>query len=186
MTFTLPTLLTLFRIFLIPVFVICFYWPSPWSHSLATAVFALASFTDWVDGYLARALNQESRFGAFLDPVADKLMVAVAIILLVQAHPNAWMVIPSMIIISREIAVSALREWMAELGSRGEVKVNFIGKVKTTAQLVSLMLLIYAEDVWGLPTYTFGMVLYYLSAVLTLYSMVLYLKAAWPYLTDES
>jgi CDP-diacylglycerol--glycerol-3-phosphate 3-phosphatidyltransferase len=140
MTLTLPTLLTFFRIALIPVFVVVFYLPVPWAHTAATLVFMVAAFTDWLDGYLARAMGQESPFGAFLDPVADKLMVAVAIVLLVQTNPTVWLAIPSVIIISREITVSALREWMAELGKRTTVQVSFAGKAKTVAQLFSLVL----------------------------------------------
>lgn len=180
MKLTLPTILTLFRIILIPVFVVVFYLPTPWANMAAAIIYAVASITDWFDGYLARVLNQESAFGAFLDPVADKLMVVVAIVLLVEANPSPWIAIPSIIIISREITVSALREWMAELGSRATVKVSFVGKAKTVAQLLSLILLIYHESLFGLPIYQIGMGLYYLAAFLTLYSMMVYLKAAWP------
>lgn len=180
MKLTLPTILTLFRIILIPVFVIVFYLPMPWAHAAAAFIYAIASLTDWFDGYLARVLNQESAFGAFLDPVADKLMVVVAIILLVEANPSPWMAIPSLIIISREITVSALREWMAELGSRTTVKVSFVGKAKTTAQMFSLFLMIYHQELLGIPMFETGLAFYYLSAILTLYSMLIYLKAAWP------
>lgn len=180
MKLTVPTILTLFRIILIPVFVVIFYWPAPWANVAAAAIYTIASITDWIDGYLARILNQESSFGAFLDPVADKLMVVVAIVLLVEANPSPWIAIPSIIIISREITVSALREWMAELGSRATVKVSGVGKAKTVAQLLSLILLIYHEPLIGLPIYQIGMGLYYLAAFLTLYSMLVYLKAAWP------
>ena len=180
MKLTLPTILTLFRIILIPVFVIVFYLPMPWAHAAAAFIYAIASLTDWFDGYLARVLNQESAFGAFLDPVADKLMVVVAIILLVEANPSPWMAIPSLIIISREITVSALREWMAELGSRTTVKVSFVGKAKTTAQMFSLFLMIYHQELFGIPMFETGLAFYYLSAILTLYSMLVYLKAAWP------
>ena len=143
MNLTLPTLLTFFRIILIPVFVVVFYLPVSWAHTAATVIFVGASLTDWLDGYLARAMDQESRFGAFLDPVADKLMVAVAIVLLVEANPTPWLAIPAVVIICREISVSALREWMAELGKRATVKVSFAGKAKTVAQLFSLILMIY-------------------------------------------
>ncbi len=186
MKLTLPTLLTLFRIVLIPVFVIVFYWDAPWAPVAAAVIYALASITDWFDGWLARVLDQESAFGAFLDPVADKLMVAVAIVLLVETHPSLLMTLPALIIISREITVSALREWMAELGNRAAVKVSFVGKAKTTAQMFSLFLMIWETPLWGLPVFEIGLVLFYLSAILTLYSMLVYLRAAWPVMMENS
>lgn len=186
MNYTLPTIITLFRILLIPVFVAVFYWPSSWAYTAAALIYTLASITDWIDGYLARKLNQESAFGAFLDPVADKLMVVVAIVLIVEANPSPWVAIPSLIIISREITVSALREWMAELGSRATIKVSFVGKAKTTAQLISLIMMIYHESLFGVSMFDMGLYLYYLAAFLTLYSMALYLKAAWPVMSDHS
>ena len=185
MKITLPTGITLFRIGLIPLFVIVFYLPFAWSHLIATAIFALACFSDWVDGYLARKLKQESAFGAFLDPVADKLIVVVAIILIVGANPSIYVALPSVIIVAREITVSALREWMAELGSRATIKVSFIGKVKTAAQLFSLFLMIYAEPFFGYPMFQIGLGFYYLAALFTIISMVLYLKAAWPVITEN-
>jgi len=185
MKITLPTGITLFRIGLIPLFVIVFYLPFSWSHFVATAIFALACFSDWVDGYLARKLKQESAFGAFLDPVADKLIVVVAIILIVEANPSIYVALPSVIIVAREITVSALREWMAELGSRATIKVSFIGKVKTAAQLFSLFLMIYAEPVFGYSMFQIGLGFYYLAAIFTIISMVLYLKAAWPVITEN-
>ena len=148
MKLTVPTALTLFRIVLIPIFILLFYWPSPLGAKLAALVFAFASITDWIDGFLARMLHQESAFGAFLDPVADKLIVAAAIVLIVQADPRALVAIPSVIIVSREIAVSALREWMAEVGERAAVKVSFVGKAKTTVQMFSLVFLIWQQDLW--------------------------------------
>lgn len=180
MKITVPTAITLFRIGLIPLFVIVFYLPFTWANVVATAIFGLASLTDWADGYLARALKQESRFGAFLDPVADKLMVVVAIVLLVESHPSIYIAIPSVIIIAREISISALREWMAELGDRTAVRVSFIGKAKTTTQLISLLLLIYQEPLAGLPIFEIGLFGYYLAAILTMVSMFLYLRTAWP------
>lgn len=180
MKVTIPTAITLFRICLIPLFVIVFYLPFAWSDLAAAAIFTFASITDWVDGYLARLLKQESSFGAFLDPVADKLMVVVAIVLIVQAHPSVYVAIPSVIIVAREISVSALREWMAELGDRNVVQVSFIGKAKTTTQLIALILMIYAEPHFDLPTFEIGLVTYYLAAFFTVLSLVLYLKAAWP------
>jgi len=185
MKLTLPTLLTLFRIVLIPVFVVVFYWNAPWAHVVAAVIYALASITDWFDGWLARVLGQESAFGAFLDPVADKLMVAVAIVVLVETHPSLLVTLPALIIISREITVSALREWMAELGNRTAVKVSFIGKAKTTAQMFSLFLMIWEQPLWGLPVFEIGLVLFYVSALLTLYSMMLYLRAAWPVMMEN-
>jgi CDP-diacylglycerol--glycerol-3-phosphate 3-phosphatidyltransferase/cardiolipin synthase len=174
-----PTLLTLIRIALIPVFALAYYLPVSWANIATTAIFILAGVTDWFDGYLARRLDQASAFGAFLDPVADKLMVAVALILLMQTHPTAWMAIPAAVIIGREIAVSALREWMAELGQRARVAVSFLGKYKTTAQILALILLLYHEPLFGLDTPVLGFILLYAAAVLTLWSMFVYLRAAW-------
>ncbi len=185
MKLTLPTLLTLFRILLIPVFVVVFYWKAEWAHLAAAVIYALASITDWFDGWLARILKQESAFGAFLDPVADKLMVAVAIVVLVEAHPSLLMTLPALIIISREITVSALREWMAELGNRAAVKVSFVGKAKTTAQMFSLFLMLWEQPLWGLPVFEIGLLLFYVSALLTLYSMFIYLRAAWPVMMEN-
>ena len=175
----IPILLTFIRIGLIPVFVLAYYLPVTWANIATTGVFVLAGATDWFDGYLARRLNQTSAFGAFLDPVADKLMVAVALILLMQTHPNAWMAVPAAIIIGREIAVSALREWMAELGKRAHVAVSFLGKYKTALQILALILLLYHEPLLGLPTQTIGFSLLYAAAGLTLWSMFVYLETAW-------
>ncbi len=179
---TIPNLITLFRIVLIPVFVLLFYLPVSWSHIATTAVFGLAALTDWFDGYLARRLQQLSSFGAFLDPVADKLIVAAALVMLVQANPTPWFVIPAIIIIGREIAISALREWMAEIGERAQVAVSMIGKIKTTIQMIALLLLLFRAPLGPFPTQEAGMVLLYVAAALTLWSMVIYLKAAWPLL----
>ena len=179
----IPNLLTLLRIVLVPVFVLVFYLPVSWAHALTALIFALAAVTDWLDGYLARRLEQSSHFGAFLDPVADKLMVAVALVLLVQANPNPLLAIPAAVIVGREIAISALREWMAEVGKRGHVAVSFIGKFKTGAQMAALLLLLYRDPLLSLPTLTIGYVLLYVAAGLTLWSMLMYLKAAWPALT---
>ncbi len=176
----LPNLLTLLRIALIPVFVVVFYAPMKWAHLASAAIFGLAAVTDWVDGYLARRWSQTSAFGAFLDPVADKLMVAVALVLLVQVNPTPILAIPAAIIIGREIAVSALREWMAEIGERAQVAVSALGKFKTTAQMAALLLLLYRDPIGDLPTMTVGYVLLYTAAALTFWSMVVYLQAAWP------
>jgi len=177
---TTPTLLTLVRIALIPVLVLFFYLPWELSRPATALIFTLAAVTDWLDGYLARKLNQTSAFGAFLDPVADKLMVAVALVLLVQADPTPWLAIPAAIIIGREIAVSALRERMAELGKGAEVAVNMVGKIKTSSQMVAIILLLYRDPVLNLPVQVIGFVLVYIAASLTLWSMILYLLRAWP------
>lgn len=182
----IPNLLTLLRIALIPVFVAIFYLPVPWARLVCALVFTAAAVTDWLDGYLARRWGQTSPLGAFLDPVADKLMVAIALVLLVQADPRALLALPAAVIIGREIAVSALREWMAEVGARATVAVSLSGKLKTTAQMVAIVLLILQTPVLGLPTPMLGLILLYLAALLTLWSMIQYLRAAWPALTAHS
>ncbi len=182
MQMNLPTILTLLRIILIPFFIIAFYLPVEWGRLAATALFVLAAITDWLDGYLARKLNQASPFGAFLDPVADKLMVAAALVLLVTDMPNLWVAIPAIVIIGREIAISALREWMAEMGSRTNVAVSMIGKIKTAVQMVAIVMLLYRDPIGEIPVSIVGMVLLYVAMLLTLWSMVMYLRAAWPVL----
>ncbi|HHH40233.1 MAG TPA: CDP-diacylglycerol--glycerol-3-phosphate 3-phosphatidyltransferase [Sedimenticola sp.] len=184
MNLSIPNLLTLLRIILIPVFVVIFYLPWAWAWQVCALVFALAGFTDWLDGYLARRLNQVSAMGAFLDPVADKLMVSTALILLVQSDPTPALAVPAAVIIGREITVSALREWMAEIGARARIAVSMIGKIKTTVQMTAIFLLLFRIDVLTLPVYTIGYVLLYLAVVLTLWSMVVYLRAAWPSLVS--
>lgn len=174
----LPNILTLSRIVMIPVFVVIFYLPVQWSYLVSAAIFALAGATDWLDGYLARKLNQSTPFGAFLDPVADKLMVAVALTVLIEEHASLILTIPATVIIGREIVISALREWMAEIGSRASVAVSYIGKIKTTAQMVSIIILLAVPP--GVFWAWVGTGLLYLAAVLTFWSMLLYLKAAWP------
>ncbi|MCB1958610.1 MAG: CDP-diacylglycerol--glycerol-3-phosphate 3-phosphatidyltransferase, partial [Rhodocyclaceae bacterium] len=181
--YNLPNLLTLLRIVLIPVFVVVFYLPMAWAHEAATVIFVLAAITDWLDGYLARRMQLVSALGAFLDPVADKLMVATALVLVVQADPQVAIAVAAAVIIGREITISALREWMAELGKRTRVSVSEIGKFKTAAQMAAIALLIYRDDVWEIPVYTVGLVLLYVAVVLTLWSMTLYLRAAWPSLS---
>ena len=183
--FTIPNNLTFLRIFLIPFFVGSYYLPVSWANELSTFLFALAAITDWLDGYLARRWQQTSPLGAFLDPVADKLMVAAALVVLVQADPTIFMVVPAIVIIGREITISALREWMAELGARAQVAVSVIGKFKTALQMVALLLLIYRDDLFGLPIYTIGYVLLYIAVILTLWSMMVYLQAAWPSLSGQ-
>jgi len=182
---TIPNILTLLRILLIPVLVVVFYLPVPWSGPAAALVFAVAAFTDWLDGHLARLWQQTTSLGAFLDPVADKLIVAVALVLLVQSDPRMLLAVPAAIIIGREIAISALREWMAELGSRATVAVSMVGKVKTTAQMLAIFLLLFQQDYLGLPIKDVGYLLLYVAALLTLWSMLVYLKAAWPSFREE-
>lgn len=186
MHLNLPNLLTLFRIGLIPFLVLFFYLPLPWGHTAAALIFAVAAGTDWLDGYLARRMQETSAFGAFLDPVADKLMVATALVVLVDANPTPLpgviLAVAAMVIIGREIAISALREWMAEIGEHAAVAVNYIGKIKTTIQMIALILLLYREPVAGLPTAGIGLVLLVIAAGLTLWSMMIYIRAAWPFL----
>lgn len=176
----IPNLLTLLRIILIPVFVAVYYLPGEWGNITAAIVFLIAGITDWLDGYLARVLNQSSAFGAFLDPVADKLMVAFALVLLVSDPNLPYLAIPAAIIVCREIAVSALREWMAELGKRASVAVSFVGKVKTVSQMFSIVLLLACNPLHAGLLMVVGYASLYLAALLTLWSMIMYLKAAWP------
>ena len=186
MIWTVPNILTLLRIILIPVLVLVFYLPGQWSYQLSAAIFGLAALTDILDGYLARRLRQISVFGAFLDPVADKLMVAVALVLLVQDNPSPLFAIPAVVIIGREIAISALREWMSEIGERTRVAVSVIGKIKTITQMVAILLLLYKLPLGPLPTHDVGLILLYVAAILTLWSMFVYLRAAWPILSGQS
>ena len=186
MKLTVPTMLTLLRILLIPVLVLVFYLPYKWTSFAAAFIFAFASITDWLDGWIARRYNQFSAFGAFLDPVADKLMVAIALLLTVQKHPTVWMALWAAVIIGREIAVSALREWMAELGQRATVKVATIGKIKTIVQMVALVCLLYQEPFLGLNIFLIGEWLLAAAALLTLWSGFAYLRAAWPVLREDA
>ncbi len=184
MPLNIPNLLTWLRIVLIPLFVAVFYLPHSWisgheANLVATAIFAIAALTDWLDGYLARSLNQTSAFGAFLDPVADKLMVAAALIVLVKLGRVDAMV--SLVIIGREIAISALREWMAKIGASKSVAVSFLGKVKTTAQMAAILLLLYHEKMPLIDAQTVGTGLIYIAAILTLWSMAYYLRMALPH-----
>ncbi|CAH1205977.1 CDP-diacylglycerol--glycerol-3-phosphate 3-phosphatidyltransferase [Candidatus Nitrotoga sp. BS] len=183
MPLNIPNLLTWFRILLIPVFLGVFYLPDATlsmhhKHLVSAVIFALAALTDWLDGYLARALNQTSAFGAFLDPVADKLMVAAALIVLVKLGYVDMFI--AFIIIGREIAISALREWMAQLGESKSTAVSMLGKVKTVFQMIAILLLLWHDSLVGLPTNTLGTLLIYFAAVLTLWSMIYYLKLALP------
>ncbi len=181
----LPNSLTLLRIAMIPVFVVVFYLPFKWNNQLACVVFVLAALTDLLDGYLARKLDQISPLGAFLDPVADKLMIAVVLVLLVEQDSSPFLALPAAIIIGREITVSALREWMAELGASSKVAVSIYGKIKTTMQMVALSLLIYHDPVYGLPVYALGYICLYIAAILTMWSMFDYLYSAWPKLKES-
>ena len=181
----IPNILTLSRIIMIPVFVIIFYLPVSWNYLAACVIFILAAITDGLDGYYARKLGLASALGAFLDPVADKLMIAVVLVLLVEDQPSIWLALPAAVIIGREITISALREWMAELGASSKVAVSGYGKLKTICQMVALGFLIYHNPLFGIPIYAIGMVLLYIASILTLWSMFLYLKAAWPQLKDS-
>ena len=193
MQWNAPNILTLLRIALIPLFVVAYYLPYRDAHVVATVLFVVAAITDWLDGYLARRLQQLSPFGAFLDPVADKLMVAAALVML-AADPGIYaaaldarvFAIVVLVILGREITVSALREWMAELGNRSRVAVSFVGKFKTTAQMFAIPFLIWREPLWGLPVFRTGEILLYAAAALTLWSMLVYLRLAWPSLMQPN
>ena len=176
----LPNLLTLARILLVPIFVLVYIVPGPSTYLIASALFALAAFTDWLDGYLARRLNQTTRFGAFLDPVADKLIVVTALVLLIGHHSSIWLTLPGIIIIGREIVISALREWMAEMNRRGIVAVTWLGRVKTTFQMIAMVVLLANPPIMDRPWVIIGYTLLYVAAIMTLWSMAIYLKAAWP------
>lgn len=178
--YTIPNLLTGLRIALIPAIVVLFYLPYTWADMACGLAFALAGITDSFDGYLARRLGQVSPLGAFLDPVADKLIVAVALVLLVSRDPHWWVTLAAAVIIGREIAISALREWMAEIGARHRVAVSAMGKYKTILQVVGLSMMLFRQDLLFLPIYDIGLVLTIIAAVLTLWSMAAYLRAAWP------
>jgi CDP-diacylglycerol--glycerol-3-phosphate 3-phosphatidyltransferase/cardiolipin synthase len=183
----LPNTLTWLRILMIPAIFVLFNLPYWWKDPAACAAFALAGITDSLDGYFARKWGLTSRLGAFLDPVADKLIVATALVLIVSGDPKSWfLVVVAIVIIGREIAVSALREWMAEIGARGRIKVSMWGKIKTIMQIVGLSFLLYRRDLLGIPVYKLGLVLTGIAAVLTLWSMFLYLKLAWPELRGSS
>jgi len=179
-------MLTWFRIAAIPLIAFVYYLPpSEWMHPIACAIFSIAGFTDWLDGYLARRLNLTSKFGAFLDPVADKLMVTTTLVIIVQSDPRIVIALIAAIIIGREFTISALREWMAELGARNVVAVSGSGKLKTILQMVGLGMMIWTYPLYGLPIYEIGMVLLIISAGLTMYSMFIYIRAAWPALQDS-
>ncbi len=179
----IPNILTSLRILLIPCIVVVYYLPYKWSLFAAAAIFGLAAVTDWFDGYLARKLNQSTAFGAFLDPVADKLMVAVALVMLVETYSSVYVTLPAMIIVGREIVISALREWMAEIGKRASVAVSNVGKIKTALQMLAILLLL-ASTPNTMLSYA-GIATLYGAAILTLWSMWVYLKAAWPEMNKD-
>ena len=181
----IPNALTVFRIFLIPIFVLTFYLPFSWSYFVCAFIFWLAAFTDLLDGYLARKLNQSTPFGAFLDPVADKLMVVISLGLLIERIDAWYFTLPALVIIGREILISALREWMAEIGERNSVAVSMVGKIKTALQMLAIFLFLFVQQQDGLIYYTAFMT-FYASVLLTLWSMFVYLKAAAPSLLNES
>jgi CDP-diacylglycerol--glycerol-3-phosphate 3-phosphatidyltransferase len=180
MDWNLPNTLTWTRIAAIPLIVLLFYMPYQWADPAAGLLFAAAGITDSLDGYFARRLGQISRLGAFLDPVADKLVVAVALVLLLSRDPRAVIVLTAAVIIGREITISALREWMAEIGARRKVAVSQLGKYKTILQITGLSLMLYRRPLFELPTYEPGVALTVVAAGATLVSMVAYLRAAWP------
>lgn len=188
MPLNIPNSLTWARIVLIPIIVGIYYLPADWltaeqRNLIATGVFVLAAITDWLDGYLARTLGQTSAFGAFLDPVADKLMVAAALIVLVELERAG--AVAAFVIVGREIAISALREWMAKIGASKSVAVSLLGKIKTTAQMVAIPLLLYNDPLFGVDSHALGSLLLFVAVALTLWSMLYYMKAAWPLLVSD-
>lgn len=195
MSFPIANVLTFARIIMIPLVVVLFYLPYSWSNPAAATVFILAAITDSLDGYLARRLGQISALGAFLDPVADKLMVATALILLVSHdpqplelisfNPQILITLTAAVIVGREITISALREWMAEMGARGKVAVSSLGKIKTIFQMTGLSMMLFRSDVWFIPAFELGVYCLVAAAALTLWSMVIYLRAAWPALVES-
>ena len=170
---------------MIPVLVIVFYLPVDWSNVAAVVIFILAGLTDWLDGWIARRFGMTSTFGAFLDPVADKLMVGVALIIIVQRYPEIMLALAAAVIIGREITISALREWMASLGEAARVKVAWTGKIKTILQMVAIGFLLYGEPLGWLPVPVIGRVLLVLAAILTVVSMISYLHSAWPAIREK-
>jgi len=181
----LPNILTVSRVVLIPVMLIFFYLPFEWNRIAACTVFFFASITDFFDGYFARKHKTFSKFGAFLDPVADKLTVTTALIILLQDNPSIPMMIATAVIVGRELTISALREWMADLGERTTVNVAYIGKVKTLFQMFAIGFLLYQNALWGIPVYTIGLTLLYIATALTIWSMYVYLRAAWPMMKEK-
>ncbi|WP_158770234.1 CDP-diacylglycerol--glycerol-3-phosphate 3-phosphatidyltransferase [Paraglaciecola sp. L1A13] len=185
---TIPNIITLIRVLLIPIFVAVYFLDWKWAHQAAAFIFWFAAITDWFDGYLARKLEQSTAFGAFLDPVADKLIVATALLLITDTYATAWITVPAILLLAREVYISALREWMGQKGLQDTVKVSFMGKAKTMAQMLALIgLLSEMQYFMGIPIYwvTLGYILLYFAAVLSLWSMVTYTIAAWPSLSKS-
>ncbi|MFC7001607.1 CDP-diacylglycerol--glycerol-3-phosphate 3-phosphatidyltransferase [Pseudobowmanella zhangzhouensis] len=185
---TIPNILTSMRVLLIPVFVVVYFLDWKWAHQVSAFIFWFAAVTDWFDGYLARKLQQSTAFGAFLDPVADKLIVSAALLMIAHTYQDPWITVAAVLLTSREVFVASLREWMAEHGQRDSVKVSFVGKAKTMAQMLALIgLLSELEYFMGFPIYwvTLGKILLLIATVLSVWSMVVYLKAAWVYLVVE-
>jgi CDP-diacylglycerol--glycerol-3-phosphate 3-phosphatidyltransferase len=183
--YNLPTNLTLLRIALIPLLMVVFYVPWQSSNVACMLIFLAAGITDWLDGYLARKMQMETPFGAFLDPVADKLMVAIVLVLLVQQQASAYLAIPAAVIIGREITIASLREWMAEIGEQATVKVSQLGKWKTTTQMLAIGMLLFREDLFGIPINYCGYALLYIAAILTLWSMINYLRSAFSVIAQK-
>lgn len=184
---TIPNIITMLRVVLIPVFVVVYFWDWKWAHQAGAFVFWFAAITDWFDGYLARKLKQSSAFGAFLDPVADKLIVAAALIMITHTYTEVWITVPAILLMAREVYISALREWMGQQGKSDTVAVSFVGKAKTMAQMLALIgLLSELEYFMGFPIYwvTLGTILLYIAAVLSVWSMMTYTVAAWRDLTS--
>jgi len=179
-TFNIANLLTFIRIVCIPLIAVVFFMPFELSRPIAAVIFILAALTDWLDGWVAREFDQTSKLGAFLDPVADKLIVSVALILIVQSAPTILNSVIAAIIIGREITISALREWMSELGARHQVTVTGYAKLKTVFQMFGLSFMLFEIPVFGIPIYLIGKILLITAAVLTLWTMLLYLVKAWP------
>lgn len=188
MIWTIPNCITIFRVLLIPLFVTVFFLDWRWAHETAAFIFWLAAITDWFDGYLARKLEQSSAFGAFLDPVADKLIVAAALLMISVKYNSAMITIAAIVLLMREIYVSALREWMSQLGASAAVKVSIVGKAKTMAQMLALIgLLSGLEEFMGFPIYwvTLGKILLFIAAALSFWSMLLYTKSAWKVVVSQ-
>lgn len=185
---TIPNLITVFRVLLIPVFVTVYFLDWRWAHEAGAFIFWFAAITDWFDGYLARKLQQSTPFGAFLDPVADKLIVAAALLMITHEYSSIWITVPAIILLMREIYISALREWMSEIGASNLVKVSFLGKAKTMAQMLALIGLLSGLDYFmGFPIYwvLLGKIMLYIAAILSLWSMVVYTNAAWKTLLQQ-
>ena len=183
MRLTTPVILTLGRVAVIPLVLALMLFPGSDAHHAAAVLFVLASITDWLDGFLARRWGQTSAFGAFLDPVADKLLVGVSLVMILHWHPSGWMAVLVGIIVGREITISALREWLAELGERTRVSVSFVGKLKTVAQMTSISLMLWETQIYRVTLFDIGGGLLFVAAALTLWSMGAYLRAAWPVLS---